>query len=41
MMVNALTNPLTQHQSIPQSGADAAPLERITLREWTPGMGVS
>lgn len=37
MMVNALSNPPVQHQSIPQSSADTAMLAGISLGEWTTG----
>lgn len=40
MMVNALSNPPVQHQSIPQSSADTAMLAGIRLGEWTTGMEV-
>lgn len=40
MMVNALSNPLVQHQSILQSSADTVMLEGISSKEWTPGIGV-
>lgn len=41
MMGNSLTNPLAQHQSLPQGRADTATLDGITMGEWTPGMVVS